>query len=92
MAACNGQKCPAWIASALQGFDECTTVGATFKLFESFEGLVERDAISADLERKHAELVRSFLFELHEASWKTRDGWTTVMDSSSLQCRLGLSP
>jgi len=54
----------------LQGFDECTTVGTSFKLFESFEGLVERDAISADLERKHAELVRSFLFELHEARLK----------------------
>ena len=51
-----------------QGFDECTSVGASFKLFESFEGLVERDAISSDLERKHAELVRSFVFELQEAS------------------------
>lgn len=27
---------------------------------------MERDAISADLERKHAELVRTFLYELHE--------------------------
>jgi hypothetical protein len=43
-------------------------VGASFKLFESFEGLVDRDAISADLERKHAELIRSFVFELQEVS------------------------
>lgn len=41
-------------------------MGAAFKLFEAFEGLVERDAIAADLERKHAELVRSFLQELRE--------------------------
>lgn len=52
--------------SSPQGFDECTTVSATFKLFESFEGLVERDAISSGLEHKHAELARSFLFELRE--------------------------
>lgn len=51
-----------------QGFDECTNVGATFKLLESFDDLVERDAINADMERKHAELVRNFLFELQEAS------------------------
>lgn len=53
-------------SSTPQGFDECTTVTAAFKLFEGFEGLVERDAISADLERKHAELVRTFLAELRE--------------------------
>ena len=56
------------LCCAAQGFDECTSVGASFKLFESFEGLVDRDAISADLERKHAELVRSFVFELQEVS------------------------
>jgi hypothetical protein len=50
-------------------------VGASFKLFESFEGLVDRDAISADLERKHAELIRSFVYELQEASaGKLADG------------------
>ncbi len=39
---------------------------AAFKLFESFEGLLDRDAIGSELERKHAELIRSFLFELRE--------------------------
>ncbi|KAL4450636.1 hypothetical protein ABPG77_000992 [Micractinium sp. CCAP 211/92] len=52
----------------IQGFDECTNVGATFKLLESFDDLVERDAINADMERKHAELVRNFLFELQEVA------------------------
>jgi len=41
-------------------------VPAAFKLFESFEGLLDRDAIGSELERKHAELIRSFLFELRE--------------------------
>ena len=53
-------------AAPAQGFEECPTVAATFKLFDSFDGLLERDAIGAELERKHAELVRSFLLELRE--------------------------
>lgn len=52
----------------MQAFDDCTTVAATFKLLESFEGLLDRDAISADLERKHAELLRSYTHDLREVS------------------------
>ena len=44
-------------ACLLQAFDDCTTVPSTFKLLESFEGLLDRDAISRDLERKHLDLV-----------------------------------
>lgn len=51
---------------AAQGFEECPNVPAAFKLFDSFEGLLDHDAIGCELERKHAELVRSFLLELHE--------------------------
>lgn len=51
-----------------QGFEECANVPAAFKLFDSFEGLLDRDAIGSELERKHAELVRSFLLELREVS------------------------
>lgn len=51
----------------LQAFNDCTTFGATFKLLESFDGLVQREAIKADLECKHSELVYSFVFEMHEA-------------------------
>lgn len=51
-----------------QAFDDCTTVAATFKLLESFEGMLDRDAISRDLELKHVELVRCGL-SLGGASW-----------------------
>lgn len=58
-----------------QAFDDCTTIGASFKLFESFEGLVERDAISADLQRKHADLIGAFLLELQEVGAQLRPPW-----------------
>mmetsp|Transcript_25005 Transcript_25005/g.85566 ORF Transcript_25005/g.85566 Transcript_25005/m.85566 type:complete len:4525 (+) Transcript_25005:136-13710(+) len=43
-----------------QAFDDCTTVGTRFKLLDSFEGLLEREIIQADLEKKHVELIRAF--------------------------------
>lgn len=72
----------------MQGFDECTTVSAAFKLFEGFDGLVERDAISTDLERKHADLVRCFLFELREV----RGGWAVGgLGGKDMECgRVGM--
>ena len=47
-----------------QGFDDCSTVGSTFKLLDSFEGLLEREIIQADLERKQADLLRAYAADL----------------------------
>ena len=38
-----------------QGFEDRATVFAAFKLIESFEGLLEREFIQADLERRQAD-------------------------------------
>eukprot|EP00762_Andalucia_godoyi_P000343 ANDGO_03199.mRNA.1 Dynein beta chain len=43
-----------------QGFDDCSTVFSAFKLVESFEGLLEREIIQADLEKKQTDLLRSY--------------------------------
>eukprot|EP00899_Mesostigma_viride_P009330 jgi/Mesvir1/18399/Mv14277-RA.1 len=50
----------------IQAFDDCTTVGTTFKLLESFEGLLEREIIQGDLERKHIDLLRSYGEDLRD--------------------------
>ena len=44
----------------VQAFDDCTTVGMTFKLLDSFEGLLEREIIANDLEKKHMDLLLSY--------------------------------
>ena len=36
-------------AIIIQAFDDCTTLGMTFKLLDSFEGLLDREVIAADL-------------------------------------------
>jgi dynein heavy chain len=36
----------------LQAFDDCTTLSSTFKMLDSFEGLLEREAIAAELAKK----------------------------------------
>lgn len=43
-----------------QAFDDCSTVGTTFKLLDAFEGLLEREIIQADLEKKHTDLLRAY--------------------------------
>eukprot|EP00741_Cyanophora_paradoxa_P005992 tig00000955_g5810.t1 len=43
-----------------QGFDDCNTVAGAFKLIDSFEGLLEREIIQADLEKKHADLIKTY--------------------------------
>lgn len=43
-----------------QAFDDCTTVGSCFKLMDSFEGLLDRELIQADLEKKHLDLMRAY--------------------------------
>ena len=49
-----------------QAFDDCTTLGSTFKLLESFEGLLERDVIAADVAKKHHDLLRAFAQDMKE--------------------------
>lgn len=49
-----------------QAFDDCTTLAATFKLLESFEGLLERDAIAAELAAKHLTMVNAFADDVRE--------------------------
>jgi len=44
----------------IQAFDDCTTIGTTFKLLDSFEGLLERELIATDLEKKHMDLLTSY--------------------------------
>ena len=39
-----------------------------FKLFDSFEGLLEREIITADLEKKEVELVRDFGADVAQVS------------------------
>ena len=49
-----------------QGFEDCATVSAAFKLIESFEGLLEREFIQADLERKNLELLKAYGTDLRD--------------------------
>ena len=51
-----------------QGFEDCATVFAAFKLIESFEGLLEREFIQADLERRQADLLRAYASDLKDVS------------------------
>eukprot|EP00879_Flechtneria_rotunda_P005416 GHRR01005708.1.p1 GENE.GHRR01005708.1~~GHRR01005708.1.p1 ORF type:complete len:1495 (+),score=578.36 GHRR01005708.1:300-4784(+) len=53
-------------ALIMQAFDDCTTLNSTFKLLESFEGLLERDAIAAELAKKHRDMVATFGAEVKE--------------------------
>lgn len=53
-------------AQLLQAFDDCTTLAATFKLLESFEGLLERDTIAAELAKKHLTMVTAFADDIKE--------------------------
>jgi dynein heavy chain len=49
-----------------QAFDDCTTLAATFKLLDSFDGLLERDTIAAELAKKHATMVAAFADDVKE--------------------------
>ena len=51
-----------------QGFEDCATVFSAFKLIESFEGLLEREFIQADLERRQADLLRAYASDLKDVS------------------------
>lgn len=52
----------------VQAFDDAITISATFKLLDSFEGLLERDVIAADIEKKHFDLLRSYAEDLKEVN------------------------
>ena len=43
-----------------QGFDDCCTVTGRFRLLDSFDTLVLRPIIAADLEKKHGSLIESY--------------------------------
>jgi dynein heavy chain, axonemal len=51
---------------ALQAFDDCPTLSSAFKLLESFEGLLERDSIAAQLSRKHEDMVAAAAADVNE--------------------------
>ena len=49
------------LASVLTGsFDDCDTIIGKFKLLESFEGLLNRQIIQDELEKKHVTLLELF--------------------------------
>ena len=43
-----------------QSLDDCTTISMTFKLLDSFEGLLDREIIAHDLEEKRMMLLESY--------------------------------
>ncbi|KAK9822882.1 hypothetical protein WJX74_000347 [Apatococcus lobatus] len=51
-----------------QAVDDCTTVAAIFKLLEGFEGLLEREAIAGELERKYLELLAAFSVDIRQVT------------------------
>ena len=48
----------------VQAFDDSTTVQGCFKLFDSFEGLLEREIILTDLEKKNTDLLNLYADDL----------------------------
>ena len=47
-----------------QAFDDSTTVMGCFKLFDTFEGLLEREIILSDLEKKNVDLLNAYAEDL----------------------------
>ena len=43
-----------------QGFDDCSTVYGRFRVFDTFDGLLERPTIQDELEKRYVELVKAF--------------------------------
>ena len=52
------------VLAGLQGVQDCTTVTATFKLLEGFEGLLERPLIAAELRVSHLRLLSAYAADL----------------------------
>jgi dynein heavy chain len=62
---CNINELERRLASVIvQAFDDSTTVLGCFKLFDSFEGLLEREIILADLEKKNTDLLNAYANDL----------------------------
>lgn len=57
------RRLAALIGSAL---DDSPSVGRTFKLLDSFEGVLDRDLIAADLEKKKVKLLATFSADVKE--------------------------
>ena len=62
---CNINELERRLASVIvQAFDDSTTVLGCFKLFDSFEGLLEREIILSDLEKKNTDLLNAYAEDL----------------------------
>lgn len=63
-------------ASNFQACEDCTTVSATFKLLEGFEGVLDRPLIAADLHVNHLRLLTAYAADLGAVSHTTKR-WQT---------------
>ena len=55
------------VASVIvQAFEDSSTILGKFKLLDSFEGLLERDILHSELEKKHNDLLNDYLFDLSQ--------------------------
>jgi len=50
----------------IQAFDDSTTILGSFKLLDSFETLLEREILHAELEHKQAELLKEYLRDMSQ--------------------------
>lgn len=57
---------------APQAFDDCTTLSSTFKLLDSFEGLLEREAIAAELAKKQVTSSSHFCLKQYKVPHASR--------------------
>ena len=61
------------VASVIvQAFEDSSTILGKFKLLDSFEGLLERDILHSELEKKHEDLLHDYLTDLRCALSTTR--------------------
>ena len=49
-----------------EGFDDAVTVSASFKLLDSFHGMLHRDAIRSDFDSKYVQLVEMYSVDLDQ--------------------------
>lgn len=60
------------VAVISRAFDDCSTLLAAFKLLQSFESLMSRDAVAADLEKKNTALLESYAADLRVVQVKNQ--------------------
>lgn len=51
-----------------QALSDCNTISTTFKLLDSFEGLLDREVIAADLEKKNSDLLNTYWNDLKDVA------------------------